>query len=156
MLVKGQKTTVLARSRSQISLTHVKNYFGAVNSAFFWFRASCGRRSHLSRRRRSRQLGRARATSLYREMHSDFARFIFHLNFFSSPKFEQQQFFLQWAEHSFLKQRHEVGRKANGGGQTKPIFFLPTTPLQFVTPQMGRHYRPSFSLLFALAVSLPP
>ena len=42
MLVKGQKTTVLARSRSQISLTHVKNYFGAVNSAFFWFTASSG------------------------------------------------------------------------------------------------------------------
>ena len=51
-----------------------------------------------------------------------------HLNFFSSPKFEQQFFFL-WAEHSFLKQRHEVGRKANGGGQTKPIFFFADNPI---------------------------
>ena len=35
--------------------------------------------------------------------------------------------------------------------------FLPTTPLQFVTPQMGRqpshHYRPSFPLLFAVAAA---
>ena len=128
MLVKGQKTTVLARGRSQISLSHVKNYFGAVNSAFFWFTASSGIEGVIYLGGGDRDSARARTQHHFTERCTRISHDLFSISTFFPKKFEQQ-FFLQWAEHSFLKQRHEVGRKANGGGQTKPIFFFADNPI---------------------------